>query len=153
MTRTRWALLGAAIVVVVAAIIGTVVAIRSTAPQHQTDCDVAREMISYNKTQSQLLAAAFSPDQDHEANIGDYQTWADQLRRYATQISAPNIAPTAGRLADEADQLVGLVKQARADHSVPADPDTPPPWAKPYADLNTQFHANLVALDQACPAK
>lgn len=152
MTRMRWVLLGAAIVVA-AAIIGTVVAMRSGGPHHQSDCDVAREMISYNKTQSQLLAAAFNPDQDHEAGIGDYQAWADQLRRYATQITAPNLAPPAGRLADEADQLVGLVKQSRADRSAPADPATPPPWAKPYADLNTQFHANLVALDQACPAK
>jgi hypothetical protein len=152
MTRKRWALLGAAIVVVAAGI-GTVVVMRSSAPPHQTDCDVAREMISYNRTQSQLLAAAFTPDQDHEAGIGDYQTWADQLRRYATQITAPALAPPASRLADEADQLVGLVKQARTDHPVPADPGAPPPWAKPYADLNAQFHTNLVALDQACPAK
>ena len=152
MTRMRWVLLGAT-VVVAAAIIGTVVAMRTSAPHQKTDCDIAREMIGYNKTQSQLLATAFTPNQDHEASVGDYQNWADQLRRYAGQITAPNLAPPAGRLADEADQLVGLVKQARADHSAPADPAAPPPWAKPYADLNAQFHANLVALDQACPAK
>lgn len=152
MTRMRWALLGAAIIVV-AAVIGTVVVMRSSAPHHQTDCDVAREMVSYNKTQSQLLANAFAPDQDHQASIGDYQTWADQLRRYASQITAPNLAPPAGGLADAADQLVGLVKAARTDQSVPADPGAQPPWAKPYADLNAQFHGNLVALDQACPAK
>ncbi|GAC1407693.1 MAG: hypothetical protein NVS4B6_21100 [Mycobacterium sp.] len=151
MTRMRWALLGGPIVV--AAVIWTAVAMRPGAAHHPTDCDVAREMIGYNKTQNQLLAAAFTPDQDHQARIGDYQTWANELRRYATQITAPNLAPPASRVAEEADRLVDLVKQARADHSVPADPETPPPWAKPYADLNAQFHANLVALDQACPAK
>lgn len=73
------------------------------------------------------------------------------MQGYAARVKAPNLATHARRLADEANDMVGLVKQVRSDTSVPANPNTPPPWTQPYADLSKQFHSDLTALDSACP--
>jgi hypothetical protein len=148
-TRRKWAWSLAAVVILVVA--GIVAAVLISSRHDDGDCRVARSMIDYNKSQSQLLADAFNPDQDRQPAVSAYRAWADRLRQDSTRIAAPELAQHADRLADEADQLVGLVEEARTDKSVPADPDAPPPWAQPYAELSHQFHDNLVALDQACP--
>lgn len=118
----------------------------------QSDCQVARNMIAYNKSQGQALAKAFSPEQNREAGISDYQEWANHLQGDAARITSPDLAAHAHGLADDANKMVELVKQARSDTSTPADPGAPPSWAKPYANLSKQFHGELVALDRTCPA-
>ena len=125
----------------------------NTPPSHKppSDCQVVRAMIDYNKSQSRILANAFDPDQGKEPSVSDYQNWANQMQGYAARINAPNLAAQAQRLADEANKMTDLVKQARSDTSVPADPSAPPPWARPYADLSKQFHSDLAALNRACP--
>lgn len=149
MTRRKWAWSLAAVVVLVAA--GIVAAVMISSRHDDGDCEVARSMIDYDKSQGQLLADAFDPDQDREPAVSAYRAWADQLRQDSTRIAAPELSQHADRLAAEADQLVGLVEEARADKSAPADPDAAPPRAQPYAELSRQFHDDLVALDQACP--
>jgi hypothetical protein len=109
-------------------------------------------MIAYNKSQSQLLKASFDPGQGREASIDDYRLWAGNLHTYSARISVPEIAAPATRMAAEADQLVGIVEQARSSTATP-DPTKPPRWAQQYADLARQFHDNLIALDHACPAQ
>lgn len=152
-TRRRWVWLGALVVVVVIGAAAAVLMVRHTGSHPNTDCQVAREMIAYNKSQGKAFTDAFNPSQDREATVADYRKWADQMRSYSAQIHDPELSSYANQLAGEADQLVGLVQQARSDTSVPADPEAPPPWTQPYADLSKQFHGNLVALDHACPAK
>ncbi|WP_431236060.1 hypothetical protein ACQ856_30235 (plasmid) [Mycolicibacterium psychrotolerans] len=125
---------------------------RDSATGIGAQCQVAREMIAYNKSQTRLLDASFNLEQQREASVDDYRVWAAHLRTYSARISTPELSPPAGRLADEADQLVKLVEQVRADTSVP-DPSAPPPWLKPYAQIARQFHDNLAALDRACPAQ
>jgi hypothetical protein len=142
-------------VVVVAAVIAGLAAWRFSMRQDQSapsDCQVARNMIAYNKPQRQVLSRAFDPEQGREASVGDYQRWADHLRGDAARIASADLGVHARRLADDADKMVELVKKARSDTSVPADPGAPPSWAQPYADLSKQFRSELVALDRACPA-
>jgi hypothetical protein len=64
----------------------------------------------------------------------------------------PDLAAHANRLADEARHMVELVAQAHSDKTVPADPQVPPPWARAYGELARQTHAELAALNSACPA-
>lgn len=151
-THTKWTLLGAAVVIVIGSLLG-VLLMRHKDVESNSDCRAARAMIDYNKSQNQLFTNAFEPDQDREPSVADYRKWADQIHMYSTQIKDPNLSPHANGLADEANQFVSLVEQARADRSVPDDPSEPPPWARSYADLGNQFHDNLAALNDACPAK
>ena len=110
-------------------------------------------MIDYNQSQGRILANAFDPEQVREASASDYQNWANQLKLCADRISAPDLAVQAHRLADDANRMVELVKQARSDTSVPADPGAPPSWAQPYADLSKQFRGDLAALNRSCPGR
>jgi hypothetical protein len=126
---------------------------RPHAQSSSSDCDVARAMIDYNKTQSRSLADEFVPGQGKEASVGDYQNWANQMQGYAGRISDPKVASHAHQLADDANTMVDLVKQVRSDTSVPTDPGAPPPWAQPYADLGQQFQSDLRALDGVCPKR
>lgn len=154
MNSRKWAWVGA--VAAIAAIVAALVVWRSAIHQGQSlssDCQVARAMIDYNKTEGRVLANAFNPEQGQEASISDYQDWANHLQADAARISLPDIATHAHRLADDANSMVELVKHVRSDTSVPADPGAPPPWAKPYADLHQQFSNELVALNKACPAQ
>lgn len=149
MTRRRW--IAVAVAVIVLGGVGVLVW-RDRHIGANADCRVAREMIAYNKSQGQLLDAAFNPEQDRQASIDDYRVWAGRLHTYSAQISAPDITAPASRLAGEADKLVGIVEQSRAGTST-EDPTKPPPWVQQYADLAHQFHDNLATLDHACPAQ
>lgn len=64
--------------------------------------DDHREMLDLEKT------TAGGPD------LRAYQGWADQLSRYASQVSAADIAPHLRVIADRARDMVGLVSQTRA---------------------------------------
>jgi hypothetical protein len=117
------------------------------------DCQTARAMIDYNKSQDQLLANAFNPEAGTQPSLGDYQNWANHLHDFAARITAPELASHAHKLADDAERMVTLVTQARADTSVLADPSAPPPWAQPYSELAEDFHSQLIALDESCVAR
>jgi hypothetical protein len=151
MAARKWLWLsGIGVVVVVAALLAWQFFVR-----HQesptSDCQVARAMIDYNKSQGRLLAKAFDPEHGAEASVDDYQAWANQLQNDAGRIKAPDLATHARRLADDANQMVALVKKTRSDTSAPADPGAPPAWVQPYAELSKRFRSELVALDSACP--
>jgi hypothetical protein len=151
MTKRKWVWLGAISAV---AMVLALAAWRVSTHHDQSspsDCQVVRAMIDYNRSQGRILAGAFKPEQGSEASVSDYQDWANHLQGYAARIRASDLAIHAHRLADEANQMVELVKQVRSDTSVPADPGAPPSWAQPYAHLSTQFHSELVALNKACP--
>jgi hypothetical protein len=127
---------------------------QSNRPHSQaSDCEAARAMIDYNTAQSRTLADKFDPEQRNQASVSDYQAWADQMQGYAARVKDPNVGARAHRLADDANKMVDLVKQARSDTSAPEDPTAAPPWAQPYADLTQQFHTDLTALDSACPKR
>ncbi|MBU8820947.1 hypothetical protein KL864_34370 [Mycolicibacterium goodii] len=148
-TRRRW-MWGGLAVVVAAALAGlaglyVLSGGRLSASETQTDCQVAREFIAYNKSQGEFFTDAFDSEEDREASVDDYRKWAEQLRTYSTQISAPEVSAPATQLAATADEFVELVEQVRADKSVPADPSAPPPWAQRYAELAEQFHDDLVS--------
>ncbi|WP_431240960.1 hypothetical protein ACQ86B_28985 (plasmid) [Mycolicibacterium aichiense] len=151
MRRRIWIWIAVAVVVVALGVVGVLVW-RDRHVGANADCRTARELIAYNKSQGQLMTASFDPDKDREASVDDYRVWAGRLHTYSAQISAPDIAAPATRLAAEADQMVGIVQQSRASTST-EDPTQPPPWAQQYADLAHQFHDNLAALDRACPAQ
>lgn len=153
MRRTqRWVVAGS--IALTLAVLGLCAAWWLTgSEQTKTDCPAVRAMIDYNKSQSRILANAFNPEQGTQPSVSDYQNWANRLQSYASSVKDHDLAPHAHRLADEANQMVALVSQARNDTSVPADPQAPPPWAAPYAKLSQQFRAELQALDKACPSR
>jgi hypothetical protein len=151
MTRRTWIAVAAAVAIVAVAGLGVLYTIsRNGRAGAGDDCQVAREMIAYNKSQGQLLSASFNPEQEREASVDDYRLWAGRLHTYSARISAPEIAAPATRMAAEADQLVAFVEHIR--NTVPTeDPTAPMPGVQQYGDLARQFHDNLVALNQACP--
>jgi hypothetical protein len=108
-------------------------------------------MIDYNKSQGRIIADAFNPERGDEASVSQYQDWANHLQDYAAHISSSELATHAHRLADDANKVVTLVKEARSDMSVPADPSAPPPWVRPSVDLSKQFRSELVSLNSTCP--
>lgn len=147
-SRRGWLWIGGVVAVAVAVVVALVVFLPN---RSNSDCATVRSMIDYNRSQSHAIGAASDAEKGTEASVGDYQKWADQMQKYAAQIKDPALADHAHRLADLATKTVSVVQQARSDDSGPLAP-TPPPWAKTYAEMQTQSHTELVALNAACPA-
>jgi hypothetical protein len=144
--QRRW-LLG-----LLAAAAATVVipACSSSAPKDS--CGTTHQMLDYNKSQTAAIGAKSDPEAGTQASTVDYQQWADQLKKYAGQISTPQTAGQhAQKAADLAGQTVTLVQQARNANSEPLEAQ-PPQWVQQYSDVQVQLNRELLALKDACPA-
>lgn len=100
------------------------------------DCRTADATVSFladhfDMLNSQLITTG-GPD------LHTYQDWADQVSRFADQVSAADIAPHIRIIADRAHAAVSLVTQART---------TPPP--KPVIDVQIAYAQNASAIIDA----
>jgi hypothetical protein len=149
MTRRRWWIVGGT-VLAAAALIAMLCVVLLT-HRSPTDCTTVRSMISYNKQFNYNLEA--NSETNAQPTVTDYADWASRMHELAGQIHNAALAPQANSLADLADQTVTVVKQFHSDTSSAGSPaSAPPQYAKDYARLGKEFNANLVALDEACPA-
>lgn len=148
MARRRWLWLALATVVIAGAVSGFV-ALRHGTQSPKSDCQVVRDLIAYNKSQT----AKFNEDltSDHQSTVAEYQPWADRLHEFTTQIDDPALKDHADRLTKSADQMVDLVRQGESGQLTPQDPLAPLP-TESYREVVEPMHNELVALDSACPA-
>ena len=132
-----------------AAAVATLVIQGCSSTKTDDSCGTARDMINYNKTQTEAIAAKSDPATGTEAGVADYQQWADQLKNYAGKTSGAQ-ATHAQKVADLAGQTVTLVQQARSNNSDPLVAQ-PPEWVQKYSDTQIQFQRELSALKDSCP--
>ncbi len=143
MSARRWWLVVAALATTVVVALAVVWLTRPST----SDCATVREILSYNDDHSSMVAR----NTDGETPESDYQAWAAHLGELADEVTEPDLAEHANRVADLADQTVSVVRQARDD--VTRQPETaPPPWVSDYAKLNAEFATEVHLLGQRCPA-
>ncbi len=122
-----------------------------------TDCAPVRELLAFNKTQTDSLNAKThipeegSTEQATEPSELDYRAWGDGLIDRAAKVTAPELADQARALAQTVDRLV----RARVDlidrSAATAPGAAPPPVAFAVAALYDQFEAQLGQLSKSCP--
>lgn len=116
-----------------------------------SDCENVQQMIAYNRSHTEKIAAESDAENPSETPISDYSAWAAKMGEYASHIANPDLAAHAEKAADLAGQSVSIVEEARNDSNQPTR-SGPPPWVKRYAEIDSQFRAELESLRTACPA-
>ena len=150
MTGRRWWLAGVGtVVLIVAAVVVVFVWVLPT--DQDSDCTTVRELIAFNEAHNEKVTTQSDPNDPTETSLSDYEAWAAQMRNYAEEISEPQLAPHADKVADLASQTVTIVQEAR-DDSAQAPPSGPPAWVQEYAQANLQYRNELAALEKGCPA-
>jgi negative regulator of sigma E activity len=150
MTARRWWLAGISAAVVIAAIV-VVVFVWVLPNRSDSDCTTVRQLIQFNQAHNQKLTAQSDPNDPTETSLSDYESWAAQMRDFATEITDPQLAPHAQQVAELANQTVTVVREAR-DDSNQSPVSGPPPWVQKYAQMNIEFRKELNDLETACPA-
>lgn len=148
MARRRWLWLGLAVLLIAAAGVGFL-AFRLDA-EPKSDCQVVRELIAYNKSQTDKFNENLL-NPEYQSTVAEYQPWADRLREFASQINDPALKERVDRFAEGADRMVDLVRQGESGQLTPQDPLAPLP-TEPYREVAEPMYAELQALDTACPA-
>jgi hypothetical protein len=150
MTVRRWWVAGSSAAVVLAAI-AAVVFVWVLPSRSDSDCTTVRQLIDFNQTHNEKVTAQSDPNDPTETSLSDYESWAEKMRDFATEITDPQLAPHARHVAELASQTVQVVREARDDSNQPPV-SGPPPWVQKYAQLNIEFRAALSDLETACPA-
>lgn len=145
---------GAAIaVVIVAAVLSVVV------DNGQSDsCRAVGDLFEFNDSQTELLRsrthipAAGSYDEPSAPTADDYAEWAQGLKKHAAGVTDPELAKHARRVAELANQTVGVVEQFRGESSTRdlLDRDLPSSVEK-YSEVTANFKDEMQALEEACP--
>lgn len=151
MMARRWVWLALALAAVIAGVGFGVVAFGRGAHPPKSDCQVVRELIAYNKSQTEKFNEELTTDTDHQSSVAEYQPWADRLHGFASQIEDPALKEHVDRFTESANRMVDLVRQGEAGQLIPQNPLAPIPIER-YRDVVEPMHNELVALDNACPA-
>jgi hypothetical protein len=120
------------------------------------DCAPVRELLAFNKTQTESLNAKThipeegSNEQATEPSELDYRTWGDGLIDRAAKVTAPELTDQARALAQTVDRLVRARVDLIAQSAATAPGAAPPPAARVVAGLYDQFEAQLGQLSKAC---
>jgi hypothetical protein len=140
----RLAIYAAAAVTVVA-----VTAISAAAARPSHECLVADHVIGYVYDHRDLLDPASATSGGGHPALGDYRDWADQLQRYADDVSKPPVAPRVQRIAVLASQALDVVDQAHVDPASATDPRRAQRMAT-YLDIVSQLVKEEDPLTAAC---
>ena len=118
------------------------------------DCAPVRELLAFNKTQTESLnAKTHTPEQGSyeeatEPSELDYRTWADGLADRAAKVTASELADQAQRLSQTGDRLVRARVDLNAQTTAPGA--GPPPAAMAVMGLYDQFETQLGELTASC---
>jgi hypothetical protein len=122
-----------------------------------SDCAPVRELLAFNKTQTELLNSKThipepgSYQEMTEPSDLDYRNWADGLADRAAEVAEPELASQAKDLAQTADRLVSARIDLNAKTKAIAPGAAPPPVAMAVAAFYEQFQAEVGQLSESCP--
>ena len=150
MSRRAWWITGAAVVVAICVAVAVWAFVLPKGSQ--SDCSTVRAMIAYNKQHNEVIKSKTDLDAGKVPAVSDYREWAVHLRNLADQVRDPQLSTGAHKLADLADETVGVVQRSRSDTTGGPSDAAPPQWAQDAARVNQEFVAEQVDLDKACPA-
>lgn len=115
------------------------------------ECRPVRDLLEFNQRQTQEI-------EDHEqqsgsdADLAEYQQWADGLAERAGKVTDPALASRAVHMADLASQFVSNLPQLRAvSEADPAPGEVTPPIVYHMYAVNTQISGEIDELSKACP--
>ena len=91
------------------AVVGALALVDVVAPHLSSDCRTARAVIGYISDHRDI----FTTNPTAGPALSDYQRWADQLQRFADNVSEPDVAPHMHTIAYQAAHAVGLLSLAR----------------------------------------
>jgi hypothetical protein len=145
--RRWWIAIGVGVVVVIALIYSN-----NPFRQPSEDCRPVLEMLEFNQSQAEVIASK-TGDSDGVPNQAEeiaYQAWADGLADRARNVSAPELAFTAGQVARLADDFVGKMATLRtqAQNRAPGAPT--PPVVYEMDALNNEISRKFAELSDAC---
>lgn len=150
MSRRAWWVIGAAVVVAVCVAVAVWVFVLPKGSP--SDCSTVRAMMAYNKQHNEVIKSKTDLDAGKEPAVSDYQEWATHLHNLADQVQDSQMSTGAHKLAELADETVGVVQRSRSDTTSGPSDASPPQWAQNAARVNQEFVAEQVELDKACPA-
>jgi hypothetical protein len=122
-----------------------------------SDCAPVRELLAFNKTQTDLLNSKThipepgSYQKATEPDDLDYRNWADGLADRAAKVTAPELAAQANELSRTADRLVRARIDMTAQTKATAPGAGPPPVAMAVTAFYDEFQAEIGQLSQSCP--
>ncbi|HLR99597.1 hypothetical protein H7J77_17920 [Mycolicibacillus parakoreensis] len=115
------------------------------------ECRPVRDFLEFNQAQTQEI-------EDHEqqsgtdADIAEYQQWADGLAERAGKVTDPALASRAVHTADLASRFVRNLPQLRAASASDPEPgQDPPPIVYEMYAVNAQITDEINDLSKACP--
>ena len=117
------------------------------------ECKPVIAFLDYNKSQGELIdskAGDDDPAVPTQAEETAYQQWADGLAQRAQEISDPNLAATAIRVADAATKFVSLMSRVRIESENHAPGTPPPPGYFEMTLINKRITDGLQQLSDAC---
>jgi hypothetical protein len=116
------------------------------------DCRPVRDLLDFNRAQSQHIASKTGDDQGIPTAAEDsaYQAWADGMAERAQRVTSPDLARTATTVATLANDFVGELPVLRAQAQARAPGAPAPPAAFEMAALNARISDNLNELSKAC---
>lgn len=137
-----------AVVLVTTGAMAAVYLARRPSPDCRTAAAVARFVVSH----PDMLDPGFISASSGGPALADYQRWSEQLRRYATSVSASGVAPRVRDVADLSDRAVAVVREARADPAGWQDPSQER-HRSGYGAIVGQLITEVKALDGPCPRR
>ena len=145
MTRNRLRI-GVGMVLTVALVVGVTLVISNST----SDCDTVRAMIAHNNEFNEHIDSAAADGV--QPDVGEYQSWALQMRRLAEKVRDPALAERAHTVANLAEESVPMAEMYLEDDEVGAHYNSAPPqYIKDYSRIAGQFHEGLATLREKCP--
>jgi hypothetical protein len=146
--RRWWVAIAAVVLVGVAAVLSETVFSGTS-----DECRPVVELLDFNKAQAQKI----SEQTNSEATVPTvadeavYQQWADGLAQRAQNVTDPELAGSAVRVADLATQFVTKLPRLRAETEA-ATPGAPAPQVVHEMNLlNARISDEFAQLSAACP--
>lgn len=147
LNRRWWVAIAAFIVVAVAIVVSETVLNRTS-----EECGPVVELLEFNQAQARQIEE-HSNDSAELPTVADdaaYQQWADGLAQRAQQISDPDLAATAIRMADLASQFVTKLPQLRAEAETHTPGAPTPDVVTDMNFLNARISQETAELTDAC---
>ncbi|MDF2822606.1 MAG: hypothetical protein K0R68_14 [Mycobacterium sp.] len=147
LNRRWWVAIAAVIVVAVAIVVS-----QTLLDDSSEECRPVVALLEYNQAQAQQIEEHTNESADVPTVADDaaYQQWADGLAQRAQQVSDPDLAATAIRVADLAAQFVAKLPQVRAAAETHTPGAPTPDVVNDMNFLNARISQETAELANAC---